>query len=119
MKLLRARTRPPSQANPSPGLRNSAGENPIFCRGSISPSEPEDVLNLLPDRQRDEERQEDEPEQEEEEADPRAVHLTLVLDARTPLRARVRETAFDCQRVDRGVVRGTPMRGWGPDGERC
>ena len=86
---------------------------------SAFPSEPEDVLDLLPDGERDEERQEDEPEEEEEEPDPRPAELLLVLHAGAALRARERKPAFDRDRVDGRVFLRTPMRGWGPDGQRC
>ena len=44
------------------------------------------------------------------------MRLALVLDARAPLCPCVRQPAFDRIWVEGRVVRGWPMRGWGPDG---
>ncbi len=79
------------------------------------PSEPEDVLDLLPGEDDDEEREQDEAEHQEEEADPRAVRLAPVLDARAPFGPCVGEPALDRDGVDGRIVRRAPMRGWGPD----
>jgi serine phosphatase RsbU (regulator of sigma subunit) len=79
-------------------------------------SQPEDVLDLLPDRERDEQRQEDEAEQKKEKADARTMRLALVFVACAPFCPRVRQPAFDRVRVDGRVVRRGPMRGWGADG---
>ena len=70
MNELSARTRPPTHARPSPGARSAPGGSRRWARSTL---EPERGLDLLPDRQREEERQEEEDaEEEHEEADPRA-----------------------------------------------
>jgi hypothetical protein len=61
----------------------------------VVPSEPEDVLDLLPREDHDEEREQNQPEQQEEEPDPGAVRLPLVLDARTPFRPRVGKASLN------------------------
>src|SRR5438034_8469202 len=80
------------------------------------PSEAEDVLDLLPREEDDEEREQDEAEQQEEEADARQPLLALVFVARAPLCPCLGKPTLDRDGVDGRVVRRTPMRGWGPDG---
>jgi hypothetical protein len=86
--------------------------------GVAERSNPEDVLDLLPDREREEEDQEDKGAEEDEEADSRPPQLALVLDAGAAPRPGTREAARDGSRVDRRIVSRRAVWGRGTDGWR-
>jgi hypothetical protein len=92
MNELSAKTSPPSQASPSPGLRNVPGAKPGRGRGSTT-LDPEGALDLLPDRERKEQGDEDEDCQQDEEADAGALDLAGVLDPGPAASAGLRERA--------------------------
>ena len=114
MNVLSASTRPPSQASPSPGF----GTPPWGASFSAeAPSKPEDVLDLLPDRERDDQVSSTRPSRRKRKRILARAPRACARCARRFARARASST-LDRIGVDGRVFRTWPMRGgdrWSED----
>src|ERR687892_1385956 len=97
-------------------MRSRAAAEP--GRRASAPSQAEDRLDLLPDREADEEGEEDERPQERQEPDPGAPELLLVLDAGAAPGPRTRDRPPPLESVQGGLVVACSVRCRGGDGPR-